>query len=196
MSLPLDLQGDPVAFYHQMKAKKKQSPHKTETDSDCTPEKTLERKSSAKGHNQRKKSSCLVTETSKGDKSTVHVSSPDNQSPEHKVPKHEESDLSLTDKCDSIISESNTESVISSNVDAVQSCDSADNKVDSGAQLNNAENVHLNTVESGDCSYHASENLNSKLSTEKKTTSGLARWLNFVKERYIKKDMTTARTLM
>ena len=183
MTLPLNLQGDPVDFYNQMKAKKKQSPRKTDTDSDCTPEKHLERKSSekhlerkssAKGHNQRKKSSSSNTETSNVDKSPAHVNSPDNHSPEHKVPKHEESGVSLTDRCDSSITDvsQNADSVITGNADAVLSQDS---KADAGAQLNNAETVCLNNMISGDCSYHATDNLNSKLSTGVTTTSGLAR---------------------
>ena len=160
MPLPINLQGDPVDFYNQMKAKKKQSPRKTDTDSDCTPEKPLERKSSTKGHNQRKKSLCSNTETFKEDNSATHVNSSDNHSPEHKVPKQEECGNSLTDQCD----RNHSEPVITSNADAELSQGS---KADAGAQLNN------NVIVS-DSSYHASDNLNSIISTEK-TTSGLAR---------------------
>lgn len=187
MQLPQDLQGDPVEFYHQTKTKKKHGHHKIDSDSDSTPEKTLERKNSSKGNNQQKQSLCSISESYKGDNSLDQECSLDqHESPNHKVPK-QESDISWIEQSEVSVFldisgtagdgfSSNADASFSSNAATVQNCDiNGHNKAECSAHLHNVETVNLNDAESCDSSYQATESVNIKLSTENKCTGDLAR---------------------
>ena len=148
VALPPDLRGDPVEFYHELRAKKKPNRRKSDSDSDITPEKsegkTLERKSSTKGSNQSKNNLCTITEGSKG--SVLDKSLDSN------VPKQGDSDVNLTGAVD----KSKDIPTISTHLD----CDTSSSNIDNI-------DAHLNHSEAHSDSYQATESSSEEVQREK-----------------------------